>query len=200
MINASQIKENMEVKGSDGKHVGTVLGVEGATGQDSLRRHGPLHRHRIGERGRRREGYTQEDRRRDRANVALVRLGRQFVLWPIKPSADRRFALSALLLTPVYQVWGAAVARAQSDDLRPIVQPTKKTKAPYLAPARALRDQAVRGGDQAFGAVVVCDGIIVGGCRNYVVLHHDFTARARRATPCPHVPGRTVLGAHPSLP
>ena len=29
MINASQIKEHMEVKGSDGKHVGTVLGVEG---------------------------------------------------------------------------------------------------------------------------------------------------------------------------
>jgi hypothetical protein len=28
MINASQIKENMAVKGSDGKHVGTVLGVE----------------------------------------------------------------------------------------------------------------------------------------------------------------------------
>ena len=28
MINASQIKERMEVKGSDGKHVGTVFGVE----------------------------------------------------------------------------------------------------------------------------------------------------------------------------
>lgn len=28
MPNASQIKEHMEVKGSDGKHVGTVLGVE----------------------------------------------------------------------------------------------------------------------------------------------------------------------------
>jgi hypothetical protein len=28
MINASQIKEHMEVKGSDGKHVGTVLGIE----------------------------------------------------------------------------------------------------------------------------------------------------------------------------
>jgi hypothetical protein len=28
MLNASQIKEHMEVKGSDGKHVGTVLGVE----------------------------------------------------------------------------------------------------------------------------------------------------------------------------
>jgi hypothetical protein len=28
MINASQIKEHMEVKGSDGKHIGTVLVVE----------------------------------------------------------------------------------------------------------------------------------------------------------------------------
>jgi hypothetical protein len=28
MANASQIKEKMAVKGSDGKHVGTVLGVE----------------------------------------------------------------------------------------------------------------------------------------------------------------------------
>jgi hypothetical protein len=29
MVNASQIKEQMEVKGSDGKHVGTVDGMEG---------------------------------------------------------------------------------------------------------------------------------------------------------------------------
>jgi hypothetical protein len=36
MINASQIKEHMEVKGSDGKHVGTVLGVE--SGQEDCRR------------------------------------------------------------------------------------------------------------------------------------------------------------------
>lgn len=28
MANTSQIKQHMEVKGSDGKHVGTVLGVE----------------------------------------------------------------------------------------------------------------------------------------------------------------------------
>jgi Uncharacterized protein conserved in bacteria (DUF2171) len=32
MINASQIKEHMEVMGSDGKHVGTVLGVVCAYG------------------------------------------------------------------------------------------------------------------------------------------------------------------------
>jgi hypothetical protein len=29
MVNASQIKEQMEVKGSDGKHIGTVDGMEG---------------------------------------------------------------------------------------------------------------------------------------------------------------------------
>ena len=30
MINASQIREHMEVKGADGKHVGTVDGIEGS--------------------------------------------------------------------------------------------------------------------------------------------------------------------------
>lgn len=29
MVNSSQIKEHMAVKGSDGKHVGTVIGAEG---------------------------------------------------------------------------------------------------------------------------------------------------------------------------
>jgi hypothetical protein len=29
MVNAGQIKEQMEVRGSDGKHVGTVDGMEG---------------------------------------------------------------------------------------------------------------------------------------------------------------------------
>ena len=29
MVNAGQIKEQMEVKGSDGKHIGTVDGIEG---------------------------------------------------------------------------------------------------------------------------------------------------------------------------
>ena len=46
MINASQIKEHMEVKGSDGKHVGTVLGAGERAPQSGIRRHGPRHRHR----------------------------------------------------------------------------------------------------------------------------------------------------------
>lgn len=58
------------------------------------------------------------------------------------------------------------------------MQPAEKTKAGYLARARALRDQAVKEGDQAYGAVVVRDGVIVGEGRNYVVLHSDPTAHA----------------------
>jgi tRNA(Arg) A34 adenosine deaminase TadA len=41
-----------------------------------------------------------------------------------------------------------------------------------------LRDQAVREGDQAYGAVVVRDGVIVGEGRNYVVLQSDPTAHS----------------------
>ena len=54
----------------------------------------------------------------------------------------------------------------------------RKDKGGYLARARALRDQAVKEGDQAYGAVVVRDGVIVGEGRNYVVLHSDPTAHA----------------------
>jgi tRNA(Arg) A34 adenosine deaminase TadA len=63
-------------------------------------------------------------------------------------------------------------------DLQPLTQPAERTKAGYLARARALRDQAVKEGDQAYGAVVVRDGVIVGEGRNYVVLQSDPTAHA----------------------
>lgn len=58
------------------------------------------------------------------------------------------------------------------------VQPAQQTKAAFLERARALRDQAVREGDQAYGAVVVRDGVVVGEGRNFVVRDHDPTAHA----------------------
>ncbi len=91
---------------------------------------------------------------------------------------DRRLVFSGLLFAPASQVLGAGTAPAQSNELSPIVQPAEKTKAGFLARARALREQAVKEGDQAYGAVVVCNGLIVGEGRNYVVLHHDPTAHA----------------------
>ena len=41
-----------------------------------------------------------------------------------------------------------------------------------------MRDEAVREGDQAYGAVVVRNGVIVGEGRNYVVLQTDPTAHS----------------------
>ena len=58
------------------------------------------------------------------------------------------------------------------------MQPAERNKAAFLARARELRDQAVREGDQAYGAVVVRDGVIVGEGRNYVVLQSDPTAHS----------------------
>jgi tRNA(Arg) A34 adenosine deaminase TadA len=94
---------------------------------------------------------------------------------------DRRLLLSGLSLVPLVGLLHTAPAAAQSATgaaLPPIVQPAEKTKAGFLARARALREQAVKEGDQAYGAVVVRDGVIVGEGRNYVVLQSDPTAHA----------------------
>lgn len=88
----------------------------------------------------------------------------------------RRRLLSALPLLPFAAVVRASPAAAQTAP--PIQQPAERTKAGYLARARALRDQAVREGDQAYGAVVVRNGVIVGEGRNFVVRDNDPTAHA----------------------
>ena len=87
---------------------------------------------------------------------------------------NRRLIMSALALGPLAGLVKGVPAAAQSS----ILQPAEKTKAGFLARARALRDQAAKEGDQAYGAVVVRDGIIVGEGRNYVVLQSDPTAHA----------------------
>ena len=89
----------------------------------------------------------------------------------------RRGLLSALTLVPLAGLWRDSSAAAQSGP-PPLVQPAEPTKAAFLARARALRDEAVREGDQAYGAIVVRDGVIVGEGRNYVVLHNDPTAHS----------------------
>ena len=90
---------------------------------------------------------------------------------------NRRHLLSALTLSPLASLWRTSPATAQSSP-PPLTQPAEQTKAAFLARARELRDQAVREGDQAYGAVMVRDGVIVGEGRNYVVLNNDPTAHA----------------------
>jgi tRNA(Arg) A34 adenosine deaminase TadA len=92
---------------------------------------------------------------------------------------DRRRLVAFLALGSLSATVGASGPAAQAEaGLAPLVQPGERTKVGFLARARALRDQAVREGDQAYGAVVVRDGTIVGEGRNYVVLHSDPTAHA----------------------
>ena len=89
---------------------------------------------------------------------------------------DRRLFIGAVVLPSLGSM---APASAQTTSaFPPLVQPVEKSKAAYLARAVALRDQAVKEGDQAYGAVVVRDGVIVGEGRNYVVLQSDPTAHA----------------------
>ena len=86
---------------------------------------------------------------------------------------NRRHLLSALSLVP-FACAASAPAAAQGAPQ----QPAEPTAAAFFARARALRDQAVREGDQAYGAVVVREGVIVGEGRNYVVLQNDPTAHS----------------------
>jgi tRNA(Arg) A34 adenosine deaminase TadA len=91
---------------------------------------------------------------------------------------NRRHLLTVMTLAPFAAVWGARAAAQPGTGPQPLEQPAEPTKAAFFARARALRDQAVREGDQAYGAVVVRDGVIVGEGRNYVVLHSDPTAHS----------------------
>ena len=55
---------------------------------------------------------------------------------------------------------------------------TPAAHRPFIDAAFQMKDEAVRAGDQAYGAVVVRDGVIVGEGRNYVVLQSDPTAHS----------------------
>ena len=50
----------------------------------------------------------------------------------------------------------------------------------FIAVAFRMKDEAVRAGDQPYGAVVVVDGRIIGFGPSRVVLKNDFTAHAER--------------------
>ncbi len=84
----------------------------------------------------------------------------------------RGFILGAagLLLIPA--------ARAQGRDLRPIAQPESPTREAFMRRALEMQRISVERGDQAYGAVVVKDGRIVGEGISAVITANDPTAHA----------------------
>ncbi|MFO1068429.1 MAG: nucleoside deaminase [Geminicoccaceae bacterium] len=60
----------------------------------------------------------------------------------------------------------------------PVAVPAQATPDGFMQRALAMREQAVASGDQAYGAVVVLDGRIVGEAPSAVVTRDDPTAHA----------------------
>ena len=67
---------------------------------------------------------------------------------------------------------------ATSIDLVPINQPKTSADQSFIDRAFEMRAQAIKIGDQAYGAIVVRDGIIVGQSASHVVVNQDPTAHA----------------------
>ncbi len=92
------------------------------------------------------------------------------------PPVTRRAVVSAIAGGPVAFLAGRA--DAQSTDPRSIRQPDDPTRRSFMDRAEAMRDLALRRGDQGFGAVIVKRGRIVGQAPSRVVTGNDPTAHA----------------------
>ncbi len=90
-------------------------------------------------------------------------------------STSRRTFIGFMTL-PVAVASVSAVAAASGRE--PIRQPAKADAARFMARAMDLRQRATDSGDQAFGAVVVRDGRIVGQAPSRVIVNRDPTAHA----------------------
>src|SRR5210317_1723647 len=87
----------------------------------------------------------------------------------------RRLLAGAIMLLPAFF---SRRASAATSGFAAIDQPEKPADAAFIERAFEMRQQAVEIGDQAYGAVVVRDGIIVGQSPSHVVVHRDPTAHA----------------------
>lgn len=59
-----------------------------------------------------------------------------------------------------------------------IIQPSQADDKSFIERAFEMRQWAIESGDQAYGAIVVRAGIIVGQAASHVVTHNDPTAHA----------------------
>lgn len=77
--------------------------------------------------------------------------------------------LPTLMIEPV---------EASTNERPDIEQPSASSDRVFIKRAFEMRDEAVRQGDQGYGAVIVRDGVIVGQSPSYVIIHQDPTAHA----------------------
>jgi tRNA(Arg) A34 adenosine deaminase TadA len=92
---------------------------------------------------------------------------------PDQKSPNRRNVLSALAAMPLLAVGKSAHAQQAS-----FAQPSRADGEGFMKIAADMLDEAVKAGDQPFGAVVVKNGKIVGWGPSRVVSDTDPTAHA----------------------
>ena len=91
----------------------------------------------------------------------------------------RRSLIAGLAATAATAASSRALAQSKPQSKhKAILQPKSATATAFLARAFALRDAAVKAGDQGYGAIVVKDGRIVGEGPSRVVSNTDATAHA----------------------
>ena len=79
------------------------------------------------------------------------------------------------LLIPVFASRSSHAAGSKPETIH---QPSSKTDQDFIDRAFKMQREARNIGDQAYGAVVVRDGIIVGQSPSHVIVHRDPTAHA----------------------
>ena len=73
------------------------------------------------------------------------------------------------------------ISRTASRDMEPIQQPKTPNHGAFMERAFQMRQQAIYLGDQAYGAVVVRDRMIIGQSWSRVILDQDPTGHAEMA-------------------
>jgi len=115
------------------------------------------------------------------------------------PLGRRRFLFTSAAL-------GAGLLTGDARGQPPIRQPDSAGAAAFAARAAAMRAEALRTGDQGYGAVIVLDGRIIGEAPSRVVVGADPTAHAEmeairdacRRLGAPTLPGAVMYGTSPA--
>jgi tRNA(Arg) A34 adenosine deaminase TadA len=93
-------------------------------------------------------------------------------------TARRGLLLGGLAMVGASTALATGRPLAAARDAGDIEQPAVADLAHFMARAQAMKRLAIETGDQAYGAVVVREGRIVGQAPSRVVVNHDPTAHA----------------------
>ena len=111
---------------------------------------------------------------------------------------SRRHLVTSLAAPPMFLTSTAVSSEATAPPLAPIVQASAGTDTALVERALEMRQLAMEKGDQAYGAVVAKDGVIIGQSWSRVMLDQDPTGHAEMSAirdACLRLESRHLSGA-----